>query len=264
MNKLLHELMNRKEELQKVIDNADSFLSKAPQGYLRIDHSKRFPHFYHVTQSHSNGKYINKENFKVAVSLAQKEYYQKMIIEAKDEMRQVERMVAFYESHSADYSYSDFSESKRALIKPVLLDDDTYARFWLAQTVETNPFYPDGLIRQTRRGEMVRSKTETFQANIYYELGIPYRYESILRMRNGNVYYPDFTLLDKRNRRVIIHEHLGLLDDEEYRRKTMTKLDDYERNGIYVGKNLILTSESPEHPFNPEQFRKRIQDTFQL
>ena len=42
------------------------------------------------------------------------------------------------------------------------------------------------------------------------------------------------------------------------------KLDDYERNGIYVGKNLILTSESPEHPFNPEQFRKRIQDTFQL
>ena len=31
---------------------------------------------------------------------------------------------------------------------------------------------------------------------MYYELGIPYRYEAELRLRNGKRKYPDFTLLN--------------------------------------------------------------------
>lgn len=43
---------------------------------------------------------------------------------------------------------------------------------------------------------------------------------------------------------LIYHEHLGLLDEEKYRRDNLRKLNDYRKNGIYPGKNLIVTYET--------------------
>ncbi len=46
--------------------------------------------------------------------------------------------------------------------------------------------------------EKVRSKSEAFIADTLYEFGIPYRYEYLVRMVNGELRYPDFTLLKVR------------------------------------------------------------------
>ena len=41
-----------------------------------------------------------------------------------------------------------------------------------------------------------------------------------------------------------------MMDDESYAEKAMLKIETYERNGIYPGKQLILTHEMRNRPLN--------------
>ena len=59
---------------------------------------------------------------------------------------------------------------------------------------------------------------------MYYELGIPYRYDAEIQLKGGIKKYPDFTLFDAKNKREIYHEHFGMLDDDKYRKKNLQKL----------------------------------------
>ena len=109
---------------------------------------------------------------------------------------------------------------------------------------------------------MVRSKSELVFANMFVDLGIPFKYECPLRLSNGKVAYPDFTLLKKNTRQVYYHEHFGLLDDAEYRQNALRKLDAYRRSGVYIGKNLIITSETPECPLDIPALKKSFTEIF--
>ena len=69
--------------------------------------------------------------------------------------------------------------------------------------------------------------------------------------RDFRFYFPDFTILLP-DGRVVFWEHLGLMDDENYRRDNIEKLNVYARNGIYPGINLYLTYETKATPLDPE------------
>ncbi|WP_026521189.1 hypothetical protein [Butyrivibrio sp. VCB2001] len=99
-------------------------------------------------------------------------------------------------------------------------------------------------------------------ADMYYDLGIPYRYECKLVLKDGRAKYPDFTLLDVKRRRVIYHEHLGILEDDEYRAKNFIKLNDYSKSGIYFGKNLLMTFETEYCPLNIKDIRENVMEMF--
>ena len=62
---------------------------------------------------------------------------------------------------------------------------------------------------------------------------------------------------------MIYHEHLGLMDNEEYRHANLIKLDEYRRNGIYPGKNLIITYEGDECYINIKEIKQMIQEIFE-
>ncbi|MBR5979194.1 MAG: ATPase, partial [Oscillospiraceae bacterium] len=57
-------------------------------------------------------------------------------------------------------------------------------------------------------------------------------------------------------------EHFGLMDDDEYRDNCFRKLDEYRINGIYPGKNLIMTFESSQNPLDIKGIRMMIKDIF--
>jgi len=101
---------------------------------------------------------------------------------------------------------------------------------------------------------MVRSKSEVIIADALYDAGIPYRYEWE-RVFGGVRYVPDFTLLRPYDRREIIWEHFGMMDDEDYRRSTHIKLGVYMRHGYTPGDNFIATYESLENPLDPREVR---------
>lgn len=138
-----------------------------------------------------------------------------------------------------------------------------YAEKWKNEVYVTNPYYPEEKVYPTKKDELVRSKSEVLLADMYYELGIPYRYEAELLLTNGKKKYPDFALLDIHRRKVIYHEHLGLMDNEEYRHANLIKLDEYRRNGIYPGKNLIITYEGEDCYINIKEIKQMIQELFE-
>ncbi|MBQ0012239.1 MAG: hypothetical protein KBT07_05970 [Clostridiales bacterium] len=264
MDRFQREVMNRRICLERVIRSAEDKLGKAPPGSLRVDGSKKVPVFYVHGDDMKKRVYIPRDNMELVERLAQKAYMQSVWEKANKELRILKKYEWFLQNQRADLVYADLRKVRQELVTPLIVDNETYARAWEREKYPTNPFRTEELKYETKRGEKVRSKSETFQANIYYELGIPYRYECELRLRNEHMCYPDFTLLDVQNRQVIYHEHLGLMDNNEYRERALRKIREYERNGIYVGKNLILTSETAEFPFNPEMFRRRMKETFRV
>ena len=114
-------------------------------------------------------------------------------------------------------------------------------REWLYGNYEQNPYKPEQKIYKTKSGIMVRSKSERSLADFFTERGVAFRYEAKLAI-NGKVYYPDFMILCD-DGRILIWEHSGLMDKEEYFISACRKLEQYRRAGYVQHSNLICTYE---------------------
>jgi hypothetical protein len=93
-------------------------------------------------------------------------------------------------------------------------------------------FLEDGLIHRTERGDLVRSKSELVIADKLHARGIDYVYEQPLVLGQGRIRYPDFTITDHARGVTYYWEHLGLLDDPQYRARWERKLAEYRKAGI--------------------------------
>ena len=102
-------------------------------------------------------------------------------------------------------------------------------------------WYEEGKIHRTLADIMVRSKSEVIIANMLADRGIPFRYEIPLYAPDGTFYLPDFTITYAGED--WYWEHLGRLDNEEYRNHWGTKKAWYDR--FFPGR-LVTTHESGE------------------
>ena len=105
-----------------------------------------------------------------------------------------------------------------------------------------NVGHPDQLVYLTDSGVSVRSKSELIIANALDQNGIPFRYEAALAL-GGVSRYPDFTIYRPFDGKMFLWEHLGLMDQDEYRLKTIEKLILYAKYGFFPFDNLICTYE---------------------
>ena len=78
-------------------------------------------------------------------------------------------------------------------------------------------------------------------------------------MNNGLTYHPDFKVLEMKNREIVYWEHFGKMDDPEYVDKVVRKLNAYTQNGIFPGKNLIVTFENSKRPLNLKSINLMIE-----
>ncbi len=86
-------------------------------------------------------------------------------------------------------------------------------------------------VHRSANKELMRSKSEVIVANVLRSLGIEYSYEELLRMPDGSVREPDFTI--RRPAQTPIYwEHLGMLDLAGYRADWEAKLAWYGQHGI--------------------------------
>lgn len=110
----------------------------------------------------------------------------------------------------------------------------------------------------TNRGERVRSKSEKIIADMLSLKGVPYRYEAPFAMRGIGTVYPDFTVLNINNREELLWEHFGMMDNKEYCVRTLRKIESYQKNGVFLGKNLIVTFETSQYPLETETIERNI------
>jgi hypothetical protein len=96
---------------------------------------------------------------------------------------------------------------------------------------------PDGTVldgshvHRSERGELMRSKSELIVANALLAAGVNYEYETLLRMADGTVREPDFTIR-RPGATPVYWEHLGMLDLAGYRADWKAKLQWYRDHGI--------------------------------
>ena len=101
--------------------------------------------------------------------------------------------------------------------------------------------YAEHLVHRTRRGEMVRSKSEWVIANHLYGMSLKYEYERPLEgTASAGRLRPDFSFITDAGE-VIIWEHLGMMHRDDYRKGWEWKKAWYAQNGFDEGKNLFTT-----------------------
>lgn len=141
-------------------------------------------------------------------------------------------------------------EGKRRLITRLSTTDEEFVDDWIKAGYIGKRFEEGSVEIYSEKGERVRSKSEKIIADKLFMLGIPYKYECPLQLKNSWVFYPDFTILDIKKRREIYWEHLGMMDNEQYVRKSLSKINIYEKNDIFLGRRLIITHETAMDPLD--------------
>jgi len=129
-------------------------------------------------------------------------------------------------------------------------------------------FLEEGLIHRTKRGDLVRSKSEVIIANELLAQGIDrYEYESPLKLPNGETRYPDFTIVDDDTGETFYWEHLGLLHNPDYAARWERKRAAYRESGILTREEgegesgtLIITRDDPAGGIDAQAIAALISD----
>lgn len=208
-----------------------------------------------------NGKdtYVNKKGMPKAMRIAQYEYDEKArkAIEAE-----LEALCDLSMMDSVANVYDEFHPLKRRLIKPLCLSDEEFVKQWNDEKYEGVGFAEEDESEfYTARGERVRSKSEMMIADALDRKGLPYRYEYPIRLGRVKV-HPDFMILDVKNRKEYLWEHLGMLDDAEYLEWNLKKIKEYMRSEYFLGENLIITGETRKQPLSTKDVNMLIDRFF--
>jgi hypothetical protein len=264
MEKILMKLRTRAALLRKAIAKAEKDArDEYPEGHLRVSSTGHRIRYYQILEKgDTQGVYIPRGSEDIARKLAKKDYNDHFLKSAKDELESIEWFAAKIERDNADLVFAKLSPKRKELLVPYICTDEMYINEWLKKPFKLCTYRSEEKVYETKRGETVRSKSEAIIADILLEMGVPYLYEKPLTLKNGNIRYPDFTLLKTDTREEIYLEHFGLLSEAEYLRKCLNKLDEYRHNGIYPGKNLIFTYESEEAPLDIKGIRNMLRDLF--
>ncbi|MBQ4361783.1 MAG: hypothetical protein II787_02570 [Lachnospiraceae bacterium] len=241
----------------------DQNREKHVEGLLRIDDSKNRPQYYHRTDPKDfNGKYIPVKNIDLARALAQKDYDERAAQAVKEEIKTIERCLNDYPHTVLEDVYPNLSAERQKLVTPLIETDEMLAARWQQVQYKGRGFKEDDPEIYTLRGERVRSKSEMTIANYLYERGIPYRYEFPVKMWNGRIVHPDFLVLNVRERREIIYEHFGEMDEPGYAEKSALKFRDYQLTGFCQGRNLIMTWETKNTPIDMRLLKMIVREHF--
>ena len=173
----------------------------------------------------------------------------KRLKKAEIEIKIIQKYLRSYSDSIAEL-FSCCPQMLKDKLDPADMSEEDYIYFWQKVNFVPKPLGDDVPFHLTLNGERVRSKSEEIIANALFSKGIPYRYGCPVKLRNGEMVHPDFTILDVRNRREVFLEHLGKADDPDYVNRNMWKFREYERSGINLGQNLLITYETDKDPLN--------------
>ncbi|MBQ9156741.1 MAG: hypothetical protein IJ137_08170 [Eubacterium sp.] len=253
------ELLRRKQFLERIIAEKTKALQDAPNGILRVHHHGKYIQYYCRKDSKDPaGKYIKNKDRGFAAALAQKDYDKRILKLAENELSIIQSLLMIYEKEQIESVYENLQVPRQDLIQPVIATDKQYVDSWLNVNYKKKPFYDDAPEFFTSKGERVRSKSEIIIADTLGRMNVPYRYECPLKLKGFGTVYPDFTVLNVRLRRAFLWEHFGMMDDQEYSQKALTKIESYEKNGYFPGSHLILTHETSLHPIGTKVIEKMI------
>lgn len=248
--------------MEQAIEWAKPFVEKAPAGHLLVDGKNGAARCYwRADPRDKKGEYLGKDKESLKLALAQKDYALSLVKAATKEKSRLEKLLAAHEKGAQAAAgeprgdvlarvFDALPEARKQLVAPFALNDEDYARQWLAAEYEGNGHSFGAGAYFTRKGVQVRSKSEIIIADALDAADVPFRYEQALFIGGFSPVYPDFTVLNKRTRAEYVWEHFGAMDDADYCQAALQKLNQYALAGYLPGDRLIVTQESADVPLD--------------
>jgi len=125
------------------------------------------------------------------------------------------------------------------LAETILQGNKNYKK-WGNQPYERSTKYLENLIHRTIKGDFVRSKSEVIIANTLYPKGLQYRYEELTKV-GQYTFAPDFKIAVPRQNKIKILEHFGMMNNSEYRKNALWKIDVYLDAGYKPYEDILFT-----------------------
>ena len=275
-------LEHEKRDLQRKILLLEKSLKNAPTGQLRISHSNGSVQYYfrdipleEATESipkaiikseagkeNTSCRYFYCKNEILARSIAQRDYDQRLLKKLQSRCKAIDKTIRTYNHTDPEKVIRSFSPDRQKLIEPSIAEREKYIEQWLAVDYPRKLFGEDTPEIYTMKGERVRSKSEKIIADTLFRYNIPYRYEFPLKLDGYGLVHPDFTILNSVTRKEYFYEHFGMMDNEQYIKGALKKIEAYEKNDFFPGQELIITSETRAMPFNIRILEKIIHRYF--
>lgn len=264
-NEKFSEELKQLREVEKLAKNS---LKHAPleKGSVRCELARgKYPQFYinleKEKDKYPKGRYLRKNELKIARAYVQREYDVRILEMIRRREKEIYSSKKGVEIDLRD-AYTSFPVAKQRIITPYVLTDDEYIKEWEQKqgTVRNSFLISNGF--ETEKGETVRSKSEKMIADKLYLMGIPYKYEAPLELSGNRFIFPDFTILNIKTRKDIYWEHFGMMDNPEYCRKALEKIESYENEKIFFGENLFFSFESSLKSINMSQIERILARIF--
>ena len=249
MDKTLKEYMSaRCILLSRTIKELDKKIEHLPDGRIYVRNRNGRPYFYSYEKK-TGMKYLSKEDNRIIKDFIQKDYLKSVRHAAEKEYTALKRMRDIYPDTLAEDIFDQLPAELKQYAKPVVPADGEYVRQWMNKPYEHPGFKNDMPVYITLRGERVRSKSEMIIADRLWANGIPYKYECPLRIGDW-IIHPDFTILRLSDRKIIYHEHCGMMDNQDYKEDMVERVNGYNLAGIFLGDRLFLSFESSKTPLD--------------
>lgn len=266
-----------------------SFLKSLDEelGYLtrlesELDRDPLIPKRYAITVKHGNNndyywdvtttdgkkdpKFVGEVNSEKLYTVARSSYKKELLKIVRHNLKIL---------RNAAKGYRSYSKAKIiATLSPCLQELDFDTNFdnvmkelweWAAEDYERNPKPFKDPVIIAKDGTRVRSKSECIIYNLLLELGIPFRYDPVMKFKIKNqhgeveTYYesPDF-LIKCPDGSYIIIEHAGMLTSAQYTNDLAHKLQIYQLNGYWIGRSLFVTSDDIYGGIDSEQINNLL------
>jgi len=272
MNK--HEILAILKDKSRELTELQSNIAKSPsmktKGILIIKHQKGTLRLFRKTGK-ATEKYLSSKDRNEIIRLATKAYAIKLDKAAELEKKQIDRCIELLESKKdsagkdmadTDLVHENMPDYIRENSIPSEVTDDGFAERWQKEKYNSRWKKNTDTFYETPRGEKVRSKSEWMIASMLDKAGIPYRYEEIVPLDGdvGVFMHPDFTVLNKRTRKVYYWEHFGAMSNNDYiEGNFMPKIQEYYNFGFLPGDKLLMTFESSGHPLDTTEVKRIIE-----
>lgn len=219
-------------------------LTKCPKGQLMKSEGKDFIRYFQVVRE--NGKRIRKGIGKqpdIIAALARKKYLETQLHMIEIDMAVIQKALQQFTDITANRILQALPGSYQSLPQEYFFTKEAVAETsfekWQSEPFVQSDYMPEGKIHLSSRGLAVRSKSELLLVEKFYEFGVSFRYEQVLKI-GKYAFAPDFTILSATGD-IFYWEHCGLPGNQAYMKKHKWKLEIYESAGIVPWKNLIVT-----------------------
>lgn len=254
------EFENRKIQLETLIHQLEIATAQNQEKTKITVSSSNGVFQYYIRKSKDEshkGKYVPSKNIKSIQKMVQQEYDKKALKACKIQHKLITKLLQ--EKNSIENVYNKLPAGKQILTIPAIAPDKIYAKKWISQPYTPKKFLPGDPEFYTTSGQRVRSKSEIIIATILEKLHIPYRYEYPIQLGNITM-YPDFYCLNIKTHKEFVWEHFGMMDEPSYSENFVRKMQIFNTHNYYLGKNMIVTFESKNHPLNPKVIEQIIRN----